>query len=75
MTQPKTVSDVLAAVYGEDNPATVLKVGPSSISNWRGWGYFPAHIALQILADAEARSVPLSVGDVPTKLNSAGVAA
>lgn len=72
----KTVSEVLDLVYGKDaNHAEALKVGPSAVSNWRTWAYFPAHVALQILTDAAERGVDLPVGEVPTKNNRVGEAA
>lgn len=72
----KTVSEVLDLVYGADaNHPEALKVGPSNVSNWRAWGYFPAHIVLQILHDAETRGIAIAAREIPSKNNRVGEAA
>lgn len=72
----RTVDEILDAVYGTKTKAALaLGVVRSAPWNWRKWGYFPRAIAFQIAKDANAKGVPLEIGEIPVSTANAGAAA
>lgn len=66
-----TVESLLEDIYGSESEASKTLVDKglirsrSAISNWKAWGYFPTRLLPQIMADAAAKDVSITVADIP----------
>jgi len=62
----QTVASIVTTVYGDARTAAEkLAVGRSAVSNWKTWGHFPAHVAIQIAEHARQKRIKLDATDIP----------
>lgn len=62
-----SVESIIKSVYGSNTAAAQsLGVEPSSVSNWKAWGHFPARLVVPIWRDAKNNGIPIEVDEIPT---------